>query len=154
MKLELPTAMKMRFLNAACILILVVNFSKSAVSIAGLQNNTYREMLFQRHPGHVLDLPSNMKNVRRMITNVFDEMRCYFDCLKENWCYSANFINQPQNNGLYVCEIISTDKHSNPQYLRKSKAFIHLSVEVRSKTNFQLFVKYSIVLFFIESNSF
>lgn len=128
-------------IGTAELLIFILNFTMSVAFDA--QNNSYGEMLFQRHPGLELQMSANcnVKDVKRKSFEVPNEMSCCFKCMRESWCYSANFRTISGINGLYTCEVISTNKYSSPHvFLKKSKEYVHLSVEVRQIPLFSCFL--------------
>ncbi|XP_031555407.1 MAM and LDL-receptor class A domain-containing protein 1-like isoform X2 [Actinia tenebrosa] len=56
-------------------------------------------------------------------------MDCVFTCLEVPWCLSMNFQTTAQNNGLHVCELLSTDKYTHPQNMVQNNAFTHFSMK-------------------------
>ena len=77
----------------------------------------------------------NLKKVQRhylqeaIITSslVTDEFECAFLCVGELKCYSSNLASLPDSKGLYMCELLSTDKYRAPDKLRPDTSFHHFS---------------------------
>jgi hypothetical protein len=119
---------KIKYSMLNLILVLVCKFHYTTSS---MPSDDYKEFLFENYPNHVLTLPLGLANLTQMTTKVSDKMDCVFTCLKGRpWCRSVNFKIKSENNGLHICELISTDKYLMPKYLIPAQGFTHLSIKV------------------------
>ena len=57
---------------------------------------------------------------------------CAFLCVGEPWCYSFNVAEYPDSNGLYLCELLVTDKYRATGKLFANATFHHFSPWVSS----------------------
>ena len=63
---------------------------------------------------------------------VEDKLDCTFLCVGEPKCYSFNIAVYPDSKGLYLCELLATDKYREAEKVRANATFHHCSPLVRS----------------------
>ncbi|KAJ7315454.1 Basement membrane-specific heparan sulfate proteoglycan core protein [Desmophyllum pertusum] len=76
---------------------------------------------FQRNPFHyvwVKKITSSM---------VADQLDCTFLCVGEPKCYSFNMAAYPDSKGLYLCELLATDKYRATNKFHANATFHHYS---------------------------
>ena len=56
-----------------------------------------------------------------------DELGCPFECIAEARCYSFNVAAYPDPKGLYLCELLDTDKYKARYKLQANASFHHHS---------------------------
>ena len=81
---------------------------------------------------------------------------CAFLCVGEPRCYSFNVAEYPDSNGLYLCELLVTDKYRATGKLFANATFHHFSPWVSSPCIFgdwKVFLSIEIVLFVEHSRS-
>ena len=81
---------------------------------------------------------------------------CAFLCVGEPRCYSFNVAEYPDSNGLYLCELLVTDKYRATGKLFANATFHHFSPWVSSPCIFgdwKVFLSIEIVLFVERSRS-
>ena len=67
---------------------------------------------------------------------VVDTFDCVFKCMEETACYSLNVASYPDVDGLYLCELLDTDKYrSTESDLQEDGDFHHFSPLVSLKLN-------------------
>ena len=68
-------------------------------------------------------------------TYVMDTFDCVFKCMSETRCYSSNFRAYRDSNGLYLCELLATDKYrASESDLQENGSFHHVSPLVSETT--------------------
>ena len=82
---------------------------------------------FKRNPFHYLW----EKNISWSM--VIDQLDCTFLCVGEPKCYSINVAAHPDSNGLYLCELLATDKYRATKNFHANATFHHYSPWVRHK---------------------
>ena len=80
---------------------------------------------FKRDPFHYLW----EKNITWSM--VVDQLDCTYLCVGEPKCYSINVAANPDSNGLYLCELLATDKYRATKTFRANATFHHYSPWVR-----------------------
>ena len=58
---------------------------------------------------------------------VEDEFECAFLCVGEQRCSSINVAASPDSKGLYLCELLTTEKYQSADKLRVNTSFHHFS---------------------------
>ena len=58
---------------------------------------------------------------------VEDQFDCTFLCVAEPKCYSFNMAAYPDSNGLYLCELLATDKYRETKKFHANATFHHYS---------------------------
>ena len=84
------------------------------------------------------------------------QFSCAFLCVGEPRCYSFNVAEYPDSNGLYLCELLVTDKYRATGKLFANATFHHFSPWVSSPCIFgdwNVFLLIEIVLFVERSRS-
>ena len=88
---------------------------------------------FKQNPFHYLwveKLASSM---------VADQLDCTFLCVGEPKCYSFNMAAYPDSKGLYLCELLATDKFRATEKFHANATFHHYSPSVRFMDLYGLF---------------
>ena len=60
-----------------------------------------------------------------------DQIDCIFLCVGEPKCYSFNIAASPDSKGLYLCELLATDKYRSKTKFHANATFHHYSPKVR-----------------------
>ena len=68
------------------------------------------------------------KTTSSMVEDQFD---CTFLCVAEPKCYSFNMAAYPDSKGLYLCELLATDKYRETKTFHANATFHHYSPSVR-----------------------
>ena len=68
-----------------------------------------------------------------MATDMID---CTFLCVGEPKCYSFNMAVSPDSNGLYLCELLATDKYRSKTKFHANATFHYYSPKVRETKTF------------------
>ena len=63
---------------------------------------------------------------------VTDQLDCTFLCVGEPKCYSFNMAAYPDSKGLYLCELLATDKYRATEKFHANATFHYYSPSVRS----------------------
>lgn len=63
---------------------------------------------------------------------VIDQQHCTFLCVGERKCYSFNIAAHPDSKGLYLCELLATDKYRETKMFQANDTFHHYDAWVRS----------------------
>ena len=80
---------------------------------------------FKRNPFHYLWVK---KITSSMVEDQFD---CTVLCVAEPKCYSFNMAAYPDSKGLYLCELLATDKYRETQKFHANATFHYYSPWVR-----------------------
>ena len=86
------------------------------VSVAKFKQNPFHYLLVEK-------LASSM---------VTDQLDCTFLCVGEPKCYSFNMAAYPDSKGLYLCELLATDKYRATEKFHANATFYYYSPSVRS----------------------
>ena len=81
---------------------------------------------FKRDPFHYLWAEKLSSSMMR------DQLDCGFLCVGEPNCYSFNMAAYPDSKGLYLCELLATDKYREAEKVHANATFHHCSPSVRS----------------------
>ena len=65
-----------------------------------------------------------------------DQMDCTFFCVGEPKCRSFNVAAYPDSKGLYLCELLASDKYGAKTKFHANATFHHYSPKVRFGTSF------------------
>ena len=60
-----------------------------------------------------------------------DWFDCMFLCLNQPKCYSLNMATSPDSKGLYLCEMLASDKYRSETKFHANDTFHHYSPKVR-----------------------
>ena len=71
------------------------------------------------------------ENIKRSL--VEDQFDCTFLCVAEPKCYSFNMAAYPDSKGLYLCELLATDKYRETKKFHANATFHHYSPWVSGK---------------------
>ena len=61
-----------------------------------------------------------------------DALECSFHCIGDSKCLSYNIAKSPDSNGIYICEVLATDKYRAKDRLQANSSFHHFSPMVSS----------------------
>ncbi|XP_027037555.1 uncharacterized protein LOC113666009 [Pocillopora damicornis] len=56
-----------------------------------------------------------------------DALECSFHCIGDSKCLSYNIAKSPDSNGIYICEVLATDKYRAKDRLQANSSFHHFS---------------------------
>lgn len=97
-------------------------FSSTEIDILDDNDINFRQRLFAVHEFHYLNvLPVGVRMV-------YDDLDCTFKCLYHPTCISVNLVAE---GGLW-CELLSSDKYSNPKEFKQNKSSHHYQIIVRT----------------------
>lgn len=88
----------------------------------------FEEIKFDVLPGQMLSV--NSSGVSQNTIKVRDKKDCVLTCTEVPWCRSVNVKITPESDGRYVCELISVDKFTNKNGIKKNASFVHYSIKV------------------------
>ena len=114
----------------ACLLIFLFSSHITvmlATDISALYRNPARVLSvgdFKRNPFHYQWAE---KITSFMVEDHFD---CTFLCVAEAKCYSFNMAAYPDSKGLYLCELLATDKYRKNEAFHVNATFHHYSLSV------------------------
>ncbi|CAH3021965.1 unnamed protein product [Porites evermanni] len=73
----------------------------------------------------------NYLNVSKVGTfTVYDSLDCTFECLGNPSCLSFNLAAYKGADGKFLCELLSSEKYSNPEEYKRNDSFHHFFVKV------------------------
>jgi len=110
------------------ICVLFVQFAMFS-KISG-QERSLDHLIFDFRFHHKLD-PAQNSTMRRSSLAV-DMMDCLGVCANASWCKSGNLKTTPESNGLYKCEVFSTDEYRKNNTLTNDQGYRHFRIKVRS----------------------
>ncbi|KAK3722373.1 hypothetical protein QZH41_013701 [Actinostola sp. cb2023] len=114
---------------SAAILVLVLLLGVHHSTSTNMHVNRDKGLIFDFYPAHKLVLPLDMEGIMQHSVRVADKMDCVFACTKVDWCRSVNLKTTPQSNGLFVCEMMSSDQFTSSSNMTSDKAYNHYSVK-------------------------
>ena len=88
------------------------------------EDTDVRQCLFSVDEFHYLNAP------RVGIFTVYDDFECTFKCLNHPLCISVNLASESE--GKLWCELLSSDKYSDPKEYKQNKSSHHYHLEVRT----------------------
>ena len=88
------------------------------------EDTDVRQRLFSVDEFHYLNAP------RVGIFTVYDHFECTFKCLNHPLCISVNLASESE--GKLWCELLSSDKYSDPKEYKQNKSSHHYHLEVRT----------------------
>ena len=77
------------------------------------------------------------------------QSECPFECVNDLKCYSCNIAVYPVSKGLYLCELLATDKYRAKGKFQANASFYHYSFLVSSVTWFHLTLSFFFLLFLL-----
>ena len=95
---------------------------------------------FKRNPFHYLWV----KNIAWSMA--VDQLDCTFLCVGEPNCYSFNMAAYPDSKGLYLCELLPTDKYRATKKFHANATFHNYSLWVKRKDITMIFSLHSFQL--------
>lgn len=107
--------------------------SQYLVVINAMQNSgLYRNALEGFSFGDFEQNPFTYLRVNKLALSMAEDwIDCTFLCLEQPKCYSFNTAVSPDSKGLYLCELLATDKYSSKPKLQANTTFHHYSPKVR-----------------------
>ena len=82
---------------------------------------------------------------------VKDKLDCGFLCVREPNCYSFNMAAYPDSKGVYLCELMATDKYRETEKFNANATFHHYRALVR---HFSYLEVYRFQFFWIQNKYF
>ena len=114
-----------------CVLLLGIRHSKSELRFTD-------PILFDSYRGHKLNVTNATKT---HLTKAKNMMKCLSNCLPVDWCKSVNLKTEPGEDGLCLCELLSSDRFTKVNNLRKDVAYDHLNIKVNLVLSFDACTK-------------
>ena len=107
--------------------------SKVSVVIYAMQDSAlYRNALGGFSVGDFQQNPFTYLWVNKLASSMAaDQIDCTFLCLGKPKCYSFNMAAFPDSKGLYLCEMLTTDKYRSKTKFHANATFHHYSPKVR-----------------------
>ena len=121
---------------AIIILVLIVAPFSSQAVVKFQQAALYRERKLNNiaNGNFKPDLNHQLSVTGISSTSADDKFDCTFKCTGDPKCYSFNLAVNPDSSGLYLCELLATDKYrAATNYLLWSSVFHHYSPWVNIK---------------------
>jgi len=82
------------------------------------------------HKLESLDHSCSQNSTMRQSSLAVDMMDCLGVCASASWCKSGNLKTTPESNGLYKCEVFSTDEYSKQTNLISNQEYRHFRIKV------------------------
>ena len=101
------------------------NISAIMIIFAESHHPDPRQALFIGDEFHYLNVP---RVGTRIVHNIFD---CTFKCLNNPSCLSLNLAASKRADGKLWCELLSSEKYSNPEEYKGNDTSHHYSTKVR-----------------------
>ena len=79
------------------------------------------------HGNFIPDLLQYLSTTKITSILVKDENDCSFECISESNCSSFNVAAYPDSQGLYLCELLNTDRYRAQSKLQANASFHHYS---------------------------
>lgn len=90
-----------------------------------------REKTYEFYGEHRLVLNASIKSTSVQVADAID---CVFACTSAVWsCSSVNIATTPQENGLFVCDLLSGTRFTSGTNMTKDKNYNYYSVKVGKK---------------------
>lgn len=106
--------------------LLIVSFLFQTTSALWLQSALYRHQNNGFSYGNFrTDLYHHLEVTKITSSSVDDQFDCLFKCIGEPKCYSYNLAASPDPNGLYMCELLASNKYNATANALKPSANIH-----------------------------
>ncbi|XP_032234755.1 uromodulin [Nematostella vectensis] len=65
----------------------------------------------------------------REVENVEERLGCILACSGKNWCYSVNFKHTPEEDGKFVCELLTGNRINNSALFTNNSSFTHYGIK-------------------------
>ncbi|CAH3195563.1 unnamed protein product [Porites evermanni] len=89
-----------------------------------MYHHSLRQDVFIKEEYHYLNVP------KVGTFTVYDSLDCTFECLGNPSCLSFNLAAYKGADGKLRCELLSSEKHSNPEEYKRNESFHHFSIKV------------------------
>ena len=103
-----------------------------AVQQSSLDRNTDQQFMFGNFK---VDSNKHLSVAASNSLLLKDKLGCPFECIAEARCYSFNVAAYPDPKGLYLCELLDTDKYKARDKLQANASFHHHSPWVSLSQN-------------------
>ena len=115
------------------LLIFVICLSSQLALMYAMENSAlYRNPTGDFSVGDFKSNPFHYLLVEKLaLSMVADVLDCTFLCVGEPKCYSFNMAAYPDSKGLYLCELLATDKYRATNKFHANATFHHYSPSVR-----------------------
>lgn len=120
-------------MEVAVFVFLLVSFLSQTTAAVWLQSALYRRQdNLVSYGNFTPDLHRYLAVTKITSFLVEDQFDCTFKCIDVRQCYSFNLLAYPYSNGLYLCELLATDKsRAKGNELQANATFHHYSPWVR-----------------------
>ena len=124
-------------MTAIIFVLIIASLLPRSVANQSWQTSLYRDKKrikigygnFKPYPNHRV----SKANITSLLVD--DTLDCTFKCVNEPKCKSFNLATNPDSNGLYLCELLDTDKYkADGNDLQMNAAFHHFSPWVSCNT--------------------
>ena len=89
-----------------------------------MYHHSLRQDVFIKDEYHYLNVP------KVGTFTVYDSLDCTFECLGNPSCLSFNLAAYKGADGKLRCELLSSEKYSNPEEYKRNESFHHFSIKV------------------------
>ena len=104
-------------------LFIIANYILKSLSLKNSTINLYlpefRQDVYVKEEYHYLSVP------KVATFTVYDNLDCAFKCLRNPSCLSINLAASKGADGKLWCELLSSEKYSNPKEYKSNKSFHH-----------------------------
>ena len=117
----------------ASLVLLSFLLSHYSVVVNAMQDSAlYRNAVGGFSVGNFEKNPFNYLWVNKLASSMAaGQIDCTFMCVGEPKCYSFNMATSPDSKGLYLCELLATDKYRSKTKFHANATFHHYSPKVR-----------------------
>ena len=102
---------------------IIANYISKSLSLKNSTINLYlpelRQDVYIKEEYHYLSVP------KVATFTVYDSLDCAFKCLRNPSCLSINLAASKGADGKLWCELLSSEKYSNPKEYKRNKSFHH-----------------------------
>ena len=104
-----------------------------------MYHHSLRQDVFIKDEYHYLNVP------KVGTFTVYDSLDCTFECLGNPSCLSFNLAAYKGADGKLRCELLSSEKYSNPEEYKRNESFHHFSSKVGLILCIEFKVRYFII---------
>ena len=102
----------------------VLSLINDSSEFTTMYHHSLRQDVFIKEEYHYLNVP------KVGTFTVYDSLDCTFECLGNPSCLSFNLAAYKGADGKLRCELLSSEKYSNPEEYKRNESFHHFSIKV------------------------
>ena len=112
---------------------IIASFNSPGANSQSLQKSSHSGVSFAQFVGN----PFTRLNASLLATLQVSSLdECAFECLNHHDCFSINF--SKRVHGTRICELINTDKFSQPDRFAISQEFYHYNIKVGPRIDYSV----------------